>query len=145
MFISLVRPLVLYYLTSVRLQVPILALWRLGRGGDRRQAAHRSRQTSLHALERSARVLGGAARESVCKVSCQLAVFFYCPQNPDRAEPPFIDSHKRLYGTYENLHAGFTTKALQDLTGGIVQVFIKFGGDFSYLARGAFFNDFVFV
>lgn len=28
----------------------------------------------------------------------------------------------RLYGNYENLHAGFTTKALQDLTGGIVQV-----------------------
>lgn len=29
----------------------------------------------------------------------------------------------RLYGTYEHLHAGFTTKALQDLTGGIVQSF----------------------
>ena len=28
-----------------------------------------------------------------------------------------------MYGTYENLHAGFTTKALQDLTGGIVQSF----------------------
>ena len=29
----------------------------------------------------------------------------------------------RLYGTYEALHSGFTTKALQDLTGGIVQSF----------------------
>ena len=29
----------------------------------------------------------------------------------------------RLYGTYEHLHTGFTTKALQDLTGGIVQSF----------------------
>ena len=29
----------------------------------------------------------------------------------------------RLYGTYESLHSGFTTKALQDLTGGIVQSF----------------------
>ena len=29
----------------------------------------------------------------------------------------------RLYGTYEALHNGFTTKALQDLTGGIVQSF----------------------
>ena len=29
----------------------------------------------------------------------------------------------RLYGNYEALHAGFTTKALQDLTGGIVQSF----------------------
>ena len=31
--------------------------------------------------------------------------------------------HSRLYGTYEALHSGFTTKALQDLTGGIVQSF----------------------
>ena len=29
----------------------------------------------------------------------------------------------RLYGNYEALHSGFTTKALQDLTGGIVQSF----------------------
>jgi len=29
----------------------------------------------------------------------------------------------RLYGCYENLQAGFTTRALQDLTGGIVQSF----------------------
>ena len=32
-------------------------------------------------------------------------------------------SLNRLYGTYESLHSGFTTKALQDLTGGIVQSF----------------------
>ena len=29
----------------------------------------------------------------------------------------------QLYGCYEALHSGFTTKALQDLTGGIVQSF----------------------
>ena len=29
----------------------------------------------------------------------------------------------RLYGNYEALQNGFTTKALQDLTGGIVQSF----------------------
>jgi hypothetical protein len=29
----------------------------------------------------------------------------------------------RLYGCYESLQAGFTTRALQDLTGGIVQSF----------------------
>ncbi|XP_057379033.1 calpain-9-like isoform X1 [Daphnia carinata] len=32
-------------------------------------------------------------------------------------------AYAKLYGNYENLHAGFTTKALQDLTGGIVQSF----------------------
>jgi len=32
-------------------------------------------------------------------------------------------AYAKLYGTYEHLHAGFTTKALQDLTGGIVQSF----------------------
>ena len=35
--------------------------------------------------------------------------------------PKYI--HSRLYGSYEALHQGFTTKALQDLTGGIVQSF----------------------
>jgi len=32
-------------------------------------------------------------------------------------------AYAKLYGTYEALHNGFTTKALQDLTGGIVQSF----------------------
>lgn len=36
--------------------------------------------------------------------------------------PTFSCAH-RLYGSYEALHQGFTTKALQDLTGGIVQSF----------------------
>jgi hypothetical protein len=33
------------------------------------------------------------------------------------------NTYPRLYGNYESLHSGFTTKALQDLTGGIVQSF----------------------
>lgn len=33
------------------------------------------------------------------------------------------DAGCRLYGCYESLQAGFTTRALQDLTGGIVQSF----------------------
>ena len=33
------------------------------------------------------------------------------------------DIYFQLYGCYEALHSGFTTKALQDLTGGIVQSF----------------------
>ena len=32
-------------------------------------------------------------------------------------------AYAKLYGCYEALHSGFTTKALQDLTGGIVQSF----------------------
>ncbi|KAK6628177.1 hypothetical protein RUM43_001989 [Polyplax serrata] len=32
-------------------------------------------------------------------------------------------AYAKLYGCYENLHLGFTTRALQDLTGGIVQSF----------------------
>lgn len=32
-------------------------------------------------------------------------------------------AYAKLYGCYENLHSGFTTRALQDLTGGIVQSF----------------------
>ncbi|XP_068083720.1 calpain-9 [Anabrus simplex] len=32
-------------------------------------------------------------------------------------------AYAKLYGSYENLHAGSTTRALQDLTGGIVQSF----------------------
>lgn len=32
-------------------------------------------------------------------------------------------AYAKLYGCYENLHQGFTTRALQDLTGGIVQSF----------------------
>jgi len=32
-------------------------------------------------------------------------------------------AYAKLYGNYEALHTGFTTKALQDLTGGIVQSF----------------------
>jgi hypothetical protein len=33
------------------------------------------------------------------------------------------DAGCRLYGCYESLQAGFTTRALQDITGGIVQSF----------------------
>jgi hypothetical protein len=33
------------------------------------------------------------------------------------------DAGCRLYGSYESLQAGFTTRSLQDLTGGIVQSF----------------------
>ncbi len=32
-------------------------------------------------------------------------------------------AYAKLYGCYESLHSGFTTRALQDLTGGIVQSF----------------------
>ena len=32
-------------------------------------------------------------------------------------------AYAKLYGCYENLHLGFTTRAFQDLTGGIVQSF----------------------
>lgn len=50
------------------MQVPILALWRLGRSGHRRQAAHSARQTSLPALVGSARVLGRPTGESLRQV-----------------------------------------------------------------------------
>lgn len=32
-------------------------------------------------------------------------------------------AYAKFYGSYESLHQGFTTRALQDLTGGIVQSF----------------------
>ncbi|XP_069705576.1 calpain-1 catalytic subunit-like isoform X2 [Periplaneta americana] len=50
-------------------------------------------------------------------------IYTHCT-NPTEFWAPLLEkAYAKLYGCYESLQAGFTTRALQDLTGGIVQSF----------------------
>lgn len=83
-------------------------------GRDRgRQAANVQRTTGPSALCQYYGILGGFARESLRKVRLGHSFFGYL-------QPWLVF---RFYGCYENLAQGSTTRALQDLTGGIVQSF----------------------
>lgn len=82
-------------------------------GRDRgRQATNVQRQTGPSALCQQYGILGGFVGESLRKVRVQHC---FCHLATVAAF--------RFYGCYENLAQGSTTRALQDLTGGIVQSF----------------------
>ena len=96
-------------------QVQVLALRGLGGGAGGWQTSHLQGKTRLSSLYWPRRVLGSSAGESLCQGNWS--------DDQPRFNEEINISDGQLYGCYEALHSGFTTKALQDLTGGIVQSF----------------------